>query len=184
MTQTQRFETCRDGGRIYSRGGMNVCARSRRGLAGAEGMKRGEAPRGKGDSYFWLLSRKSNLRSLTPKELQMHGRQHTGVSIYEARTERPGRKMREAAWSDGETAVETADGEMKIRQRERETDKEGESKRVQERRRRSEGGCRRRESLDERAQRPWVRSSASLAHHPRAKTRIFHPSDADPLLES
>lgn len=43
---------------------------------------------GKEKSYFWLLSRKSNLRSLTPKELQMHGRQHTGVSIYEARTGR------------------------------------------------------------------------------------------------
>lgn len=55
--------------------------------------------KGKGESYFWLLSRKSNLRSLTPKELQMHGRQHTGVSIYEARTETGERKMREA---DGE----------------------------------------------------------------------------------
>jgi len=51
--------------------------------------RRGEGARakGKGESYFWLLSRKSNLRSLTPKELQMHGRRHTGVSIYKARTE-------------------------------------------------------------------------------------------------
>lgn len=48
--------------------------------------------KGKGKSYFWLLSRKSNLRSLTPKELQMHGRQHTGVSIYEARTETEGER--------------------------------------------------------------------------------------------
>lgn len=102
----------------------------------------------------------------------MHGRQHTGVSIYEARTETREKDER-SCWSDGETAVETADGEMKIRQKEREIDKEGESKRVQGRRR-SEGGCCG-ESLDERAQRPWVRSFASLTHHPRAKTRIFHP---------
>lgn len=64
-------------------------------------MKRGEAPRERGESYFWLLSRKSNLRSLTPKELQMHGRQHTGVSIYEARTETKEKDER-GCWSDGE----------------------------------------------------------------------------------
>lgn len=58
------------------------------------GSKGGEeaSAKGKGESYFWLLSRKSNLRSLTPKELQMHGRQHTGVSIYEARTETGGER--------------------------------------------------------------------------------------------
>lgn len=54
-----------------------------RGTKGHDGSAEGESG---GESYFWLLSRKSNLRSLTPKELQMHGRQHTGVSIYEART--------------------------------------------------------------------------------------------------
>lgn len=70
---------------------------------------------GKRESYFWLLSRKSNLRSLTPKELQMHGRQHTGVSIYEARTrtrekdERNGRN--DGAGEAAATAAETADGE-------------------------------------------------------------------------
>lgn len=34
-----------------------------------------------------LLSRKSNLRSLTRKELQMHKRRRTGVSIYERQDE-------------------------------------------------------------------------------------------------
>lgn len=67
---------------------------------------------GKGESYFWLLSRKSNLRSLTPKELQMHGRQHTGVSIYEART-RTREKDERSDRNDGSGAAagETADGE-------------------------------------------------------------------------
>lgn len=49
----------------------------------------------------------------------MHGRQHTGVSIYEARTETRKKDERDC-WSDGEAAVETADGETGIRERERE----------------------------------------------------------------
>lgn len=88
-------------------------------------MKRGRSAEGKGESYFWLLSRKSNLRSLTPKELQMHGRQHTGVSIYEARTETREKDERSCR-SDGEAAAETADGEMGIRQRGKEIRGEGE----------------------------------------------------------
>jgi len=77
--------------------------------------EKGRGAKGKGKSYFWLLSRKSNLRSLTPKELQMHGRQHTGVSIYEARTGTREKDER-SCWNDGEAAVETADGEIRIRQ--------------------------------------------------------------------
>jgi len=73
----------------------------------------------KRESYFWLLSRKSNLRSLTPKELQMHGRQHTGVSIYEARTARPGRKMRGAA---GVTRCSVARNESEAKRRDKERD--------------------------------------------------------------
>lgn len=71
------------------------------------GDEKGRGAKGKGESYFWLLSRKSNLRSLTPKELQMHGRQHTGVSIYEARTgtrekdERSGRSERRSGSRNG-----------------------------------------------------------------------------------
>lgn len=48
MTQTQRFKTCRGGGRIYSRGGMNVCTRSRGGLAGAGGDEKERGAKGKG----------------------------------------------------------------------------------------------------------------------------------------
>jgi len=51
----------------------------------------------------------------------MHGRQHTGVSIYEARTETREKDER-SCWSDGEEAVETADGEIRVRERERERD--------------------------------------------------------------
>lgn len=86
---------------------MNVCTRSRGSLAGVGGDEKGRGAKGKGESYFWLLSRKSNLRSLTPKELQMHGRQHTGVSIYEARTgtrekdERSGRSERRSGSRNG-----------------------------------------------------------------------------------
>jgi len=64
----------------------------------------GARAKGKGESYFWLLSRKSNLRSLTPKELQMHGRQHTGVSIYEARIATGGKDERSAG---GVTTTQT-----------------------------------------------------------------------------
>lgn len=52
----------------------------------------------------------------------MHGRQHTGVSIYEARTRE---KDERGCWSDGEVAVETADGETGIRQSERERERGG-----------------------------------------------------------
>jgi len=89
---------------------------SRRGLSRA---RREEKWGKKGESYFWLLSRKSNLRSLTPKELQMHGRQHTGVSIYEARTARPGRKMRGAARV---TRCSVARNESKTERRNKERD--------------------------------------------------------------
>lgn len=61
------------------------------------GDEKGRGAKGEEESYFWLLSRKSNLRSLTPKELQMHGRQHTRVSIYEARTGTREKDEREAA---------------------------------------------------------------------------------------
>lgn len=126
------------------------------------GDEKGRGAKREGESYFWFLSRKSNLRSLTPKELQMHGRQHTGVSIYEARTETREKDERSCR-SDGETA----DGEMGIRQIRRKIEKES----ARETKIRRCCG----ESLDERAQQPWVRSFASFTHHPRAKTRIFHP---------
>lgn len=80
--------------------------------------------------------------------------------------------MRGAAGVSGEAAVETVDGEIRIRQRERKKGEgEGERKRDEDPKKQDAAG----ESLDERAQRLWVRSSASLTHHSRAKTRIFHP---------
>jgi len=45
----------------------------------------------------------------------MHGRQHTGVSIYEARIRTKGEDERNG-WSDEEAAVEMADGEIRRRQ--------------------------------------------------------------------
>jgi len=123
--------------------------------------EKGRGAKGKGKSYFWLLSRKSNLRSLTPKELQMHGRQHTGVSIYEARTGTREKDER-SCWNDGEAAVEMVDGEIRIRQRE------------QERRKSKEGGCCGK-SFNERELTDHGYDLPSLTHHPRAKTRIFYP---------
>lgn len=67
--------------------------------------------------------------------------------------------------------METADGEKEIRQRERQLRRVRSASERDEAS--SEGGCCG-ESLDESAQ-PWARSLASLAHDPRAKTRISHP---------
>lgn len=85
---TRRDETFAHGRRARSRRSQGEEEEGEREGGGDEDRDRYARARakGKGVSYFWLLSRKSNLRSLTPKELQMHGRQHTGVSIYEART--------------------------------------------------------------------------------------------------
>lgn len=91
--------------------------------SGASERRGGEgraSAKGKGESYFWLLSRKSNLRSLTPKELQMHGRQHTGVSIYEARTETgekdegSGRRVTTTGEAPAETAADDGKAETDI----------------------------------------------------------------------
>jgi len=93
-----------NGSRVHSRGGMkrlHTVSASSQESSRRDRRKEGARAKGKGESYFWLLSRKSNLRSLTPKELQMHGRQHTGVSIYKARTE-TGEK------DDGPTTTQTA----------------------------------------------------------------------------
>lgn len=141
------------------------------------GDEKGRGAKGKGESYFWLLSRKSNLRSLTPKELQMHGRQHTGVSIYEARTgtrEKDERSCR----NDGEAAVETTDGEIRIRQKERERGGGEESAR--------ETKIRRWKML----RREPRRESSTTMGLSRPLPIIFVPKpvsstpDADPLLES
>lgn len=63
----------------------------------------------------------------------MHGRQHTGVSIYEARTE-TGEKDERSGRSDdsGEAATETADNDgerEKERENSREAERKGKSKR-------------------------------------------------------
>lgn len=88
---------------------VGVVSQESSGVEGAKGG--GEAgAKGKGESYFWLLSRKSNLRSLTPKELQMHGRQHTGVSIYEARTREKDERNGRNDGAGEVAAAETADG--------------------------------------------------------------------------
>lgn len=144
-----------------------VSRRSRR----SRGDEKGRGVKGKGESYFWFLSRKSNLRSLTRKELQMHGRQHTGVSIYEARTGTREKDER-SCWSDGEAAVETADGETGMRQRGRDKEKE-------RRRERKRDEDLKKEDAAERASTRKLNDHGSFATPspiiPRAKTRIFHP---------
>lgn len=95
-----------------------ISGKSLRSLAGDRRDEETSAE-GKGESYFWLLSRKSNLRSLTPKELQMHGRQHTGVSIYEARTETGEKDERNGRSDDGARGWQQKRQTMEEREREK-----------------------------------------------------------------
>jgi len=139
--------------------------------------EKGRNAKGKEESYFWLLSRKSNLRSLTPKELQMHGRQHTGVSIYEARTERtplpplPRRKMREAA------GVTKRDGSRNGKWRD-----EDKTERWIRERKRGEG---RKERVSTRESSTTIGTVFRVSHPSSpCQNPYFPPPDADPLLES
>lgn len=159
---------------------MNVCTRSRGSLAGVGGDEKGRGAKGKGESYFWLLSRKSNLRSLTPKELQMHGRQHTGVSIYEARTgtrekdERSGRSERSRSgsrngrWRDKDKT-----------ERERRGRGEGERKRDEDPKKQDAAGRASMRELNDYGYGLPRLSPIILVPKPVSST-----PDADPLLES
>lgn len=75
----------------------------------------------------------------------MHGRQHTGVSIYEARTETREKDERNGR-SDGEVAIEMTDGEMRMRQwrkieKERDTTKHTHTNERERKSKRNEDPC-------------------------------------------